>query len=179
MFGDGVNIAARLEGLAEPGSVVISGTVHEHVRAKLDFGFEDLGPQEVKNIAEPVHAYCVVKTPSLTKSTDDPLPCTPGSLGSTTRRRTSSCRSTCCQIHGIGRSPIFSCPAKGIPVTGSLSLDDVGRRFHIRLFYDHNRKRRFSAVSTTCLVSFFAYYRNRGLKELVMLAEVMLAEQNT
>ncbi len=57
VFGDGVNVAARLEGLAEPGDVVVSGTVHEHVRAKLDFAFDDLGPQQVKNIAEPVRAF--------------------------------------------------------------------------------------------------------------------------
>ena len=59
VFGDGVNVAARLEGLAEPGGVVVSGTVHEHVRAKLDFSFDDLGSQEVKNIAEPVRAYTI------------------------------------------------------------------------------------------------------------------------
>ncbi len=59
IHGDGVNVAARLEALADPGSVVVSGTVHEHVRGKLDFGFDDLGPQEVKNIAEPVRAYKV------------------------------------------------------------------------------------------------------------------------
>ena len=57
VFGDGVNVAARMEGLAEPGSVVVSGTVHEHVRGKLDFDFDDLGSQEVKNIAEPVRTY--------------------------------------------------------------------------------------------------------------------------
>ncbi len=59
VYGDGVNVAARLEGLSEPGGVVVSGTVHEHVRTKVDFGFEDLGSQEVKNIAEPVRAFCV------------------------------------------------------------------------------------------------------------------------
>ena len=62
VYGDGVNIAARLEGLADPGGVVVSGTVHEHVRAKLDFGFDDLGFQDVKNIAEPVRAFSVGKT---------------------------------------------------------------------------------------------------------------------
>ena len=59
VFGDGVNVAARLEGLAESGGIVVSGTVHEHVRTKVDFGFVDLGPQEVKNIVEPVRAYSV------------------------------------------------------------------------------------------------------------------------
>jgi TolB-like protein len=57
IYGDGVNIAARLEGLAEPGGVCVSEKVFAEVRNKLDAGFEDLGPQEVKNIAEPVRAY--------------------------------------------------------------------------------------------------------------------------
>ncbi len=78
VYGDGVNIAARLEGLAEPGRVVVSGTVYEHVRAKLDFGFDDLGPQEVKNIAEPVHAYSVGMAKAATSTeqleTSKPLP---------------------------------------------------------------------------------------------------------
>lgn len=60
IHGDGVNVAARLEALADPDGVVVSGTVHEHVRGKLDFGFDDLGLQEAKNIAEPVRAYRVV-----------------------------------------------------------------------------------------------------------------------
>jgi adenylate cyclase len=57
VFGEGVNVAARLEGFAEPGSVIVSGTVHEHVRGKLDVEFRDLGAQKVKNIAEPVRAF--------------------------------------------------------------------------------------------------------------------------
>lgn len=59
IFGDGVNVAARLEGLAEPGGVCISGTVFEHIKGKLDVSFDDLGPREVKNIAEPVRAFSV------------------------------------------------------------------------------------------------------------------------
>ncbi len=57
IHGDGVNVAARLEALADPGGVVISDKVHSEIRNKLDLGFDDLGPQEVKNIAEPVHAF--------------------------------------------------------------------------------------------------------------------------
>jgi adenylate cyclase len=57
LFGDGVNIAARLQTLAEPGGVCISGTVHEYVRKLPTLRFSDLGPQVVKNIAEPVRAY--------------------------------------------------------------------------------------------------------------------------
>ena len=54
LLGDGVNVAARLEGLAEPGGVLVSGTAYDHVRNKVKVGFEDLGAQTVKNIAEPV-----------------------------------------------------------------------------------------------------------------------------
>ncbi|MCH8890622.1 MAG: tetratricopeptide repeat protein [Myxococcales bacterium] len=59
LFGTGVNIAARLEGLAEPGGLCISGTVHEQVRGKLDVDFTDLGDQTVKNIPDPVRVYRV------------------------------------------------------------------------------------------------------------------------
>jgi TolB-like protein/class 3 adenylate cyclase/Tfp pilus assembly protein PilF len=59
IYGDGINVAARLEGIAVPGGVCISGTVFDHVRGKLDAGFEDLGLQKVKNIAEPVRVYRV------------------------------------------------------------------------------------------------------------------------
>ncbi len=57
IYGDGVNIAARLEGLAEPGGICISGKVFEEVRNKLSTAFEDQGEQEVKNIPEPVRVY--------------------------------------------------------------------------------------------------------------------------
>jgi hypothetical protein len=59
IFGDGVNIAARLEALAEPGGICISRVVRDQVRDRLDFAFEDLGEQQVKNIARPVRAYRV------------------------------------------------------------------------------------------------------------------------
>jgi adenylate cyclase len=59
VYGDGVNIAARLEGLADPGGICISATVQEQVESKFDVGFEDLGEQEVKNIPKPVRVYRV------------------------------------------------------------------------------------------------------------------------
>jgi TolB-like protein len=59
IYGDGVNVAARMEGLAEPGGICVSRTVFNHVKGKVDLGFEDLGEQEVKNIAEPVRVYRV------------------------------------------------------------------------------------------------------------------------
>jgi adenylate cyclase len=57
IFGDGVNVAARLEALADPGGIMVSGVVHDQVRDKLAFGFEDLGEQMVKNIAHPVGVH--------------------------------------------------------------------------------------------------------------------------
>src|SRR5713226_4228106 len=60
IYGDGVNIAARLESLADPGGICISGTVHEHIKNKLTLNYEDLGAQQVKNIAEPVRVYRVL-----------------------------------------------------------------------------------------------------------------------
>src|SRR6266852_8438691 len=59
IFGDGVNIAARLEALAQPGTVCISQTVYDQVRNKLDLNYRPLGSHRVKNIAEPVRAYAV------------------------------------------------------------------------------------------------------------------------
>jgi TolB-like protein/class 3 adenylate cyclase len=59
IFGDGVNVAARLEALAEPGGICVSRVVRDQVRDKLDFAFEDLGEQQVKNIARPVRVYRV------------------------------------------------------------------------------------------------------------------------
>src|SRR6185295_13044159 len=57
IYGDGVNVAARLEGLADPGGVLISGTAFDQVERKLDYGFEFLGEQQVKNIEKPVRLY--------------------------------------------------------------------------------------------------------------------------
>ena len=55
IFGDGVNIAARVEALAEPGSIYVSGIVHDQVAGKVDFDFDDLGPKALKNISRPIH----------------------------------------------------------------------------------------------------------------------------
>ena len=62
LFGDGVNVAARIEALAEPGSIYVSGIVHDQVVDKLDFEFEDLGPKELKNIRRPVQVYRMGRT---------------------------------------------------------------------------------------------------------------------
>src|SRR5215813_13501184 len=61
IFGDGVNIAARLESIAEPGGICISSSAYDHVRGKVAAEFVDMGEQNLKNIALPVRAYAVVR----------------------------------------------------------------------------------------------------------------------
>lgn len=60
VYGDGVNVAARIEGLASPGGVVISGMVHDNVGSRLDLAYEDLGEQQLKNIVRPIRVYRLV-----------------------------------------------------------------------------------------------------------------------
>src|SRR5439155_24625334 len=75
-YGDGVNIAARLEKLAEPGSVCIGRNVYDRVKGKLAYVYTDLGEQRVHNIPEAVHAYRVtaqsLKTASVSCATEQP-----------------------------------------------------------------------------------------------------------
>src|SRR5499427_6980039 len=59
LFGDGINIAVRLEGIADPGGILISEKVYSEVEGKLDVGFEDRGEQPLKNITKPVRAFAV------------------------------------------------------------------------------------------------------------------------
>ena len=59
IHGDGVNVAARLEGIAEPGGICVSGTVRDHIGDRLDLAFDDMGEQALKNIARPVRVYRV------------------------------------------------------------------------------------------------------------------------
>lgn len=65
IYGDGVNIAARLEAIAEGGGVCLSGTVYDQVENKLTLGYEDLGEQSVKNIAKPVRVYRVIESDAI------------------------------------------------------------------------------------------------------------------
>jgi adenylate cyclase len=75
VYGDGVNIAARLESLAQPGGITVSGTVFDHVENKLPVAFEFTGEQQTKNIAKPVRAYRVVSAtgPETSRASDKPL----------------------------------------------------------------------------------------------------------
>jgi adenylate cyclase len=66
IFGDGVNVAARLEALAEPGGICISRIVRDQIRDKLPFAFEDMGEQQVKNIARPVRVFALRPEPRAT-----------------------------------------------------------------------------------------------------------------
>src|SRR4051794_31914244 len=59
LYGDGVNVAARLEGLAEPGGITVSGTAYDHLQGKLESGLAPLGEQRLKNIERPVRVYRV------------------------------------------------------------------------------------------------------------------------
>src|SRR5215475_10873297 len=60
LHGDGVNVAARLEAMAEPGGICLSAAIHQQVERLLPFAFRDLGDQALKNIARPVRVYCIV-----------------------------------------------------------------------------------------------------------------------
>jgi adenylate cyclase len=66
IYGDGVNIAARLESCADPGGICVSKTAFDHIESKLPLGYEFLGEQQVKNIARPVGAYRVLMEPRVT-----------------------------------------------------------------------------------------------------------------
>ncbi len=68
IYGDGVNVAARLEGLAEPGGICISKTAFDHIESKLPYGYDFIGDQTVKNIAKPIGAYRVLMEPRVTVS---------------------------------------------------------------------------------------------------------------
>ena len=86
IYGDGVNVAARLENLSTPGGICLSGTVYEHTHNKLDVEFDDLGVQTVKNIAEPLHVYQILsgaqarKGPAPSRSTPPRLEQARGSI---------------------------------------------------------------------------------------------------
>jgi adenylate cyclase len=75
LYGDGVNIAARLEGIAEPGAILVSGAAYDYVKNKVAVGFDDLGTRTLKNIVEPVRVYRVAGTPRVfvTKAATDKL----------------------------------------------------------------------------------------------------------
>src|SRR5437899_7363575 len=74
IFGDGVNVAARLESLAKPGGIMISGSVRDHVGDRLDLAFEDMGEQNLKNIERPIRVYSVALNKPAARDTKDAVP---------------------------------------------------------------------------------------------------------
>src|SRR6266851_314872 len=74
IYGDGVNVAARLEALAEPGGICVSRVVRDQVRDKVDFAFEDLGERQVKNIARPIRVYRIPIAENVAAKAPLPLP---------------------------------------------------------------------------------------------------------
>jgi adenylate cyclase len=79
IFGDGVNIAARLETLADPGGICVSRGVRDHVRKMGQYAFQDLGEQSVKNIAQPIRAFRVRSSTEPTLEPSDAVPVAPAS----------------------------------------------------------------------------------------------------
>ena len=106
IYGDGVNIAARLEAMAEPGGICISGTAFDHAVHKVDVGFAGLGEQRLKNIADPVRAYRVLLDPGEAGKIVA-APRRPGSRVMILAGVSSACSSPCLQafLHGNGKSP--------------------------------------------------------------------------
>ena len=94
IFGDGVNVAARLEALAEPGGICVSRVVRDQVRDKLDFAFEDMGEQSVKNIARPVRVYALRPEAVAGASSAHSVP---GRVSQPATARL-ACRSWCCPL---------------------------------------------------------------------------------
>ena len=74
IFGDGVNVAARLESIAKPGGITISGSVRDHVGNRLDLAFEDMGEQTLKNIERPIRVYSVSLSSPVARDTKDAEP---------------------------------------------------------------------------------------------------------
>jgi len=87
LFGDGVNVAARLEGLADKGGICISGSTFDQVKNKLSIAFDDIGAQRVKNIPEPVPAFRIVPGPvAVSAGEESATPARPAATGRLTAR---------------------------------------------------------------------------------------------
>jgi class 3 adenylate cyclase len=105
IFGDGVNIAARIEGLAQPGGICISRGIHDHVMKKLPFEFEDLGEKSVKNIVQPIRVFRLILNEQKSEIRPDIESLPPLSdVESTPRRFPKAPRSRSCPTHRPWRS---------------------------------------------------------------------------
>ena len=135
--GEGVNIAARLEQLADPGGICVSGKVANEVEKKLAFGFEPMGEQKVKNISEPIPVYRVKLDGAPAPGRRKPAQSGPGELGRSGSPRRSS-------------SSLASSPAAGI---GSCVRPHTWSRAHVPaiavLPFDDLSPDKSSAISAT------------------------------
>ena len=116
IFGDGVNVAARLEELAEPGRICVSGTVREHIRDKLHYSFEDRGEQNVKNIARPVRVY------ALRPETVADLPASSMPIAAPRRRRTAFAAVAAAAALVIGLGAWWLSPAMRSPPVPTVAV---------------------------------------------------------
>jgi adenylate cyclase len=115
IFGDGVNVAARLEGLAEPGGICVSARVREDAAGKLHLAFRDLGEQQLRNIARPVHAYAVGATASPIRSSRRRIGI--GGLVAT---------AVILAVAGIGTAAWWAWPRFSAPATTAQALPTAG-----------------------------------------------------
>jgi adenylate cyclase len=132
LFGDGVNIAARMQTLAEPGTVCLSAAAHEYVHRALDLSFDDLGPQQVKNIERPITAYLVRPA---TQAASRPLPQVHRRLETyLSRRFYSACQRALAQITEPDGLTTLDPPAlASINDAPGLTVQQLAERLGIRL----------------------------------------------
>ena len=117
IYGDGVNIAARLESLADPGGICISGAAYEQVKKRLDLGFEYVGDKSVKNIAEPVPTYKV-----LIEHGEPAEPKEKSQQGQARGMAKELSHSCCdrCRVGGVGRNLVLPLPFRSAARQGSV-----------------------------------------------------------
>ena len=121
LMGDGVNIAARLEGIAAPGAICLSEDAYRQVKGRLDLAISDLGPKELKNIAEPVRVYSLeVGKPAQAKPASDRIPTRNSMRRSGGRPALRSARPVC----------NFDGAAHGVDHTAKLDQRPVAGAFH-------------------------------------------------
>ena len=113
IYGDGVNIAARLEALAEPGGICISRTVRDHIGDRLPYAFDDMGEQSVKNIAQPVHAFAM-SAAAVASLPEVATPAQPGALRRRSTPRLAVIAASLVAVIGIGIAVWWAWP-KGNP----------------------------------------------------------------
>jgi class 3 adenylate cyclase len=140
VYGDGVNIAARLESLADPGSVVVSGIVHDVVVRRLQAGFESLGEHSVKNITEPVRAY------RIRGEGETAIPLSPPQAALSGGPTQSICASALCK-HVLEH-------ASAVAVTDATVLMEgesgVGKELVARRLHEHSRRHKGPFVKVDC-----------------------------